>query len=214
MVMLAVVVAVPLTEELLFRGLMMRGLSRHFGTATGAVLTSVVFASLHPQLPFGFFNLFATGMVLAMVYRATNSLVPCFIVHALNNGAAMLAVACLARVFADDPELRAGEVRRAGVHVGELLRHRALRHQENRLGGARVEPLRGAYTPVVEQRPGNCGVARVSRPPRTRRKPAACSKALGPRRGTFLRAARSGNGPCSSRWATRFAASCGPSPDT
>jgi membrane protease YdiL (CAAX protease family) len=89
MVILVVVVAAPLAEELLFRGIMMRALARHFGTMTGAVLTSIVFASLHEQLPFGFFNLFATGMVLAMVYRATGSLVPCFVIHALNNGAAM-----------------------------------------------------------------------------------------------------------------------------
>lgn len=94
-VVFVVVVAVPLTEELLFRGIMMRALARHFGTMAGAVLTSVVFASLHEQLPFGFFNLFATGMVLAMVYRATNSLVPCFVIHALNNGVAMALMLAL-----------------------------------------------------------------------------------------------------------------------
>jgi hypothetical protein len=53
-----------------------------------------------------------------------------------------------------------------------------------------------------------------SSPPRMRRKPAHCSNALGPSRATPLSAARDRNGPLESRWATMFAASVSPIPDT
>ena len=42
--------------------------------------------------------------------------------------------------------------------------------------------------------------------PGTRKKPAACSKAFGPRPFTFFRSVRASNGPFSSRWATIAAA--------
>lgn len=51
-------------------------------------------------------------------------------------------------------------------------------------------------------------------PPWMRTKPAACSKALGPRRGTLSSSPRSLKGPLVSRWATMFWARAGPRPET
>ncbi len=53
-----------------------------------------------------------------------------------------------------------------------------------------------------------------SSPPETLRKPAHCSNALGPRRGTFFSAARDAYGPLASRWATMFSASVEVIPET
>ena len=47
-----------------------------------------------------------------------------------------------------------------------------------------------------------------------RKKPALCSKALGPSRGTPFNAARDLNGPFASRCATMFCASRSPTPET
>ena len=51
-------------------------------------------------------------------------------------------------------------------------------------------------------------------PSRRRRKPAACSNALGPRRGTLVSCFREVNGPFSFLKVTIFLASWGPRPDT
>src|SRR5580693_1168875 len=47
-----------------------------------------------------------------------------------------------------------------------------------------------------------------------RRKPAHCSNAFGPRRGTFLSDLRERNGPLASRCSTIFCARLAPMPDT
>lgn len=53
-----------------------------------------------------------------------------------------------------------------------------------------------------------------SSPPRIRRKPAHCSNAFGPSRGTCLSTSRERNGPFSSRWLTMFSASDDVMPET
>ncbi len=53
-----------------------------------------------------------------------------------------------------------------------------------------------------------------SSPPRMRRKPAHCSYALGPSRGTSFSARRERKGPLASRWATMFSARPAPMPET
>ncbi|MBD2900615.1 hypothetical protein amrb99_96200 [Actinomadura sp. RB99] len=53
-----------------------------------------------------------------------------------------------------------------------------------------------------------------SSPPGIRRKPAHCSNAFGPSRGTSLSPERLRNGPLASRWATMLSARPSPMPDT
>jgi membrane protease YdiL (CAAX protease family) len=69
---LALTVLAPLGEELLFRGLMLRGVVRRLRFWPAAVVSSLVFASAHldayvlwPRA----IGIFATGLALAWVYR-------------------------------------------------------------------------------------------------------------------------------------------------
>jgi len=57
---MVMLVAAPITEELLFRGLLYRGLESRLGAAATIVLTSVVFGLLHAP-GFGWIRVVATG---------------------------------------------------------------------------------------------------------------------------------------------------------
>jgi membrane protease YdiL (CAAX protease family) len=78
---------VALGEELLFRALIQRNLSRAFGTTIGLVSASFMFAVMHlmwrstPELFFVFFG----GMVLGYLYQKTGSLTAPIAVHAVGN---------------------------------------------------------------------------------------------------------------------------------
>jgi membrane protease YdiL (CAAX protease family) len=98
LMLLAGVVVAPFVEELVFRGMLLRSMQPYAGTAGSIILSSAVFAILHPQLPMGFLSIFGLGVFFALLYRLTGSLWPSIIAHAINNG---VIFAYLALVLAD-----------------------------------------------------------------------------------------------------------------
>lgn len=81
---LVVVVMAPLTEEPLFRGIVLRGLLRRHGAGASCVVSALLFALIHlnpPQL----LPAFLLGLLLAGVYLRTKSLWPCVGLHAVIN---------------------------------------------------------------------------------------------------------------------------------
>jgi membrane protease YdiL (CAAX protease family) len=98
---LAVVLVAPLTEELLFRGLLLDWLKQKMNVWTAAVILSVIFSLLHAN-PFSLgavgwfafsarFLLGLTASALTIKYR---SLRPAFVAHATWN-----AIGCIASVL-------------------------------------------------------------------------------------------------------------------
>jgi len=97
---LTAVVAAPILEELLFRGLMQNMLRGAFRVSfigrrsligadvVALVITSALFALAHGTLT-GFPPLFITGLLLGEVYRRTNNLWAPMAMHALNNAVAV-----------------------------------------------------------------------------------------------------------------------------
>jgi len=89
LLVLAIVVAAPVMEEVIFRGFMFRGLAAsRVGVAGAIVLTALFWAALHA----GQYNLLDTGMIFGFGLilggaRATSGslYLPLFL-HALNNG--------------------------------------------------------------------------------------------------------------------------------
>lgn len=92
----SVVIVAPLTEELLFRGLIFRGLDRRYGFLPAALISSALFAVSHFNLVQGI-PAFAVGLYLAWLYRVTGTLWWNMAAHALFNGLSLL----LALVFPD-----------------------------------------------------------------------------------------------------------------
>jgi membrane protease YdiL (CAAX protease family) len=78
-------VVAPLTEEALFRGLLLRGFVRRWGPMAGVVLSSALFAVFHLNL-WQALAAFAAGLYLGWVYLSTGSLWFPMGVHALFNG--------------------------------------------------------------------------------------------------------------------------------
>ena len=87
---LAVVVA-PLTEELLFRGLILRGFLRHYSVRTAIIASAVLFGAFHLN-PWQFVGAFALGVLFAWTFVRTRSLLLCIFGHALTNGLPSLIV--------------------------------------------------------------------------------------------------------------------------
>jgi membrane protease YdiL (CAAX protease family) len=90
-VSLLVCVLAPIAEELFFRGFCFTALRRTVGMLPAAVLTGIIFGAIHlggtdiefivPLMVFGFF--------LCLLYVWTDSLLPCIVLHALNNALAL-----------------------------------------------------------------------------------------------------------------------------
>jgi len=81
----ALVIVAPATEELMFRGLILRGFLRRFGVARAFLLSAVLFGIVHLN-PWQFFSATGLGLLFAWWYARTRSLVPSLIGHALVNG--------------------------------------------------------------------------------------------------------------------------------
>jgi membrane protease YdiL (CAAX protease family) len=90
------VVAAPVLEEALFRGIILRGLLERYSPVKAVTLNAVFFATAHFnvwQLPASF----GTGLFLGWVYLRTRSLALCVLLHALHN----LVLAFVAQYVAD-----------------------------------------------------------------------------------------------------------------
>lgn len=81
--------AVPMAEELVFRGLLYRWLRVHWGVAPSAVLSALLFGAVHGQLEVGI-GAFLVGIVLALAYERSRSLWPPIIIHAMQNSVSII----------------------------------------------------------------------------------------------------------------------------
>ncbi len=82
-----VAVLAPIIEEFVFRGALFKVLWQRTGQAwLSAFVSGYLFAVIHPQFLGGVFPITLLGAILALVYAHTRSLLPCILIHALNNG--------------------------------------------------------------------------------------------------------------------------------
>lgn len=84
---LAMVVAAPIFEELLFRGFLFQGLrSSVLGGSGAVVITAAAWAIIHQQYDaFGMFSIFAMGLVLGFARWRTGSVLLTIAMHAMIN---------------------------------------------------------------------------------------------------------------------------------
>jgi membrane protease YdiL (CAAX protease family) len=81
----ALVVAGPISEELLYRGLLLGRFRKHGYLVSGTLISTIVFMVSHRD-PRQYLELCGAGLLLAGLYRRTNSLWTPIALHALNNG--------------------------------------------------------------------------------------------------------------------------------
>lgn len=90
-VLILVTVVAPLTEEFFFRGFLFTAVRRSIGVLPAAAITGVAFGAAHYSsntvlilVPLGVF-----GALLCLLYVWTRSIIPCIVLHAVNNSLAI-----------------------------------------------------------------------------------------------------------------------------
>ena len=105
--LLVVGLLAPVLEEMLFRGVLLRGFLQHYPPGAAIGLSALVFAVFHftlSQLPVALlFGLFA-----GWLYWRTRSLWPCILAHVLFNSTAVVRFASEQRLHHVSPELVGG----------------------------------------------------------------------------------------------------------
>jgi membrane protease YdiL (CAAX protease family) len=90
-VSILVCVVAPIAEELFFRGFCFTALRRTLGMLPAAALTGIIFGAIHlggTDVEF-IVPLMVFGLFLCLLYVWTDSLLPCMVLHALNNSLAL-----------------------------------------------------------------------------------------------------------------------------
>jgi membrane protease YdiL (CAAX protease family) len=102
---LAAVVMAPLAEELLFRGLLHRGLRRRMRIVPATLVSSVLFAVVHLDVavsqPLALVGLTFVGVILALAHERTGSLLVPVVIHATHNAVTIVAVVVTSRLDVD-----------------------------------------------------------------------------------------------------------------
>jgi membrane protease YdiL (CAAX protease family) len=85
--LVASVILIPVLEELLFRGVLLRGYASRYGFPLGTLLSSGLFGLSHSG-PFSAASAMLFGTLAALLYQRTGSILPCIAAHAMVNLAA------------------------------------------------------------------------------------------------------------------------------
>nr|PZM90136.1 MAG: CPBP family intramembrane metalloprotease [[Clostridium] cellulosi] len=88
MITLAVVVAAPITEELICRGVILR-IFRRYGDVFAIVGSALIWALLHGNLTQGL-PVFVMGLIFGIIAIKAGSIAPTIIIHSINNAIALI----------------------------------------------------------------------------------------------------------------------------
>jgi membrane protease YdiL (CAAX protease family) len=106
---IALVVAAPILEELLFRGVMLDGLLKRYRPLTAILVSSTIFGLAHLN-PWQFVTAFVMGCFAGWVYFRTQSVGPCILIHGTINFCAYSIQVLVSGMNAPDqsPEFEGG----------------------------------------------------------------------------------------------------------
>jgi membrane protease YdiL (CAAX protease family) len=87
-----IAIAAPIAEEVCFRGMLFGGLRERLPMWAAALISAIVFGLLHVTTGISVVPpLIGFGFLLALLYEKTGSIVPCILLHMLNNSVALTA---------------------------------------------------------------------------------------------------------------------------
>jgi membrane protease YdiL (CAAX protease family) len=86
---ITMVIAAPILEELLFRGIILDGLLKKYSPTTAILLSSILFGIAHLN-PWQFVMALLIGVFSGWIYSETRSLLPSIIIHTTGNFAAFI----------------------------------------------------------------------------------------------------------------------------
>jgi membrane protease YdiL (CAAX protease family) len=118
---LTVAIVAPLLEEVLVRGILLRGLVASWGVTAGVLWSALFFAAIHLH-PLQAAPAFVNGVVWALVIIRTGSLGATLFLHSLNNALVFLLAQVAARVPPDmEARLAAGSTMPFAIRLGLAL---------------------------------------------------------------------------------------------
>lgn len=89
---LASVIAAPILEELLFRGIILEGFLKNYSPWKAIIWSSVIFGMAHLN-PWQAIGAILIGIFIGWIYVKTNSLIPGIMIHFTNNFLAFMLMA-------------------------------------------------------------------------------------------------------------------------
>jgi membrane protease YdiL (CAAX protease family) len=99
-VFLSIVIVAPLGEEWISRGIILKGLLKHYSPRKAIVWSAVIFGIIHFN-PWQAVSAFFIGLAIGWIYWRTRSLWLCVFMHAVNNAAAFVLTAIFPDSSAD-----------------------------------------------------------------------------------------------------------------
>ena len=81
---LTIAVIAPIYEEVIFRGILLRGMANKMNKTLALVVSALFFAMLHMNIPQGI-NAFFLGLIIGSIYLSTGSIYLCIFAHFINN---------------------------------------------------------------------------------------------------------------------------------
>ncbi|MDR1199746.1 MAG: CPBP family intramembrane metalloprotease [Prevotellaceae bacterium] len=87
---LTAVVAAPVFEEIICRGIICEGLIKNISPRAGILWSAFIFALMHLN-PWQGLSAFVIGCFMGWIYRKTRSIIPCIFIHFANNALALCA---------------------------------------------------------------------------------------------------------------------------
>jgi len=97
LLLLVIAVAPAIGEELIFRGIIGRGLVARHGVVAGVIMTSLMFAAVHVH-PAHVVALLPLAFFIHLVYMATRSILAPMLLHLLNNSLAVVMLKASATI--------------------------------------------------------------------------------------------------------------------
>ncbi|NDV57692.1 CPBP family intramembrane glutamic endopeptidase [Bacteroides sp. 519] len=81
---LCIAILGPILEELLFRGAITKVLLQKYNPTKAIILSALIFGIIHIN-PIQVVSAFLMGLLLGWIYYKTASLIPCILIHIINN---------------------------------------------------------------------------------------------------------------------------------
>lgn len=81
---LTIVIAAPILEEILFRGVILEGFLKNYNPQKAILLSAVIFGGAHLN-PWQAYGAFLIGIFIGWLYWKTRSLIPGILIHFINN---------------------------------------------------------------------------------------------------------------------------------
>ncbi|MBU3185550.1 CPBP family intramembrane glutamic endopeptidase [Clostridium estertheticum] len=81
---ISVIIVAPIYEEIIFRGILLKGMSKKTNPAVAIVVSALLFAVIHMNIPQGI-NAFLLGLVLGFIYLNKRSIYLSIFAHFINN---------------------------------------------------------------------------------------------------------------------------------